>query len=53
MKASMVNAGFPSDAIVVIAGLANTYSDYVTTYEEYQVCVVYGVCVAKGSQESL
>ncbi len=25
------------DARVVIAGLSNTYSDYVATYEEYQV----------------
>ena len=29
--------GFPSNIKVVIAGLSNTYSSYVTTYEEYQV----------------
>ncbi len=43
MKQAMVDAGFPSDSIMVIAGLSNTYSDYVTTFEEYQVCVC--VCV--------
>jgi len=37
VRESMVNAGFPSDVIVVIAGLTNTYSDYVATYEEFQV----------------
>ena len=31
------NKGFGSNIHVVIAGLTNTYSQYVTTYEEYQV----------------
>ena len=29
--------GYSDETKVVIAGLSNTYSDYVTTYEEYQV----------------
>lgn len=29
--------GFNDDSVMVIAGLSNTYSDYVATYEEYQV----------------
>lgn len=29
--------GYSDDTVVVIAGLSNTYSDYVVTYEEYQV----------------
>lgn len=37
VKTSLVSNGFTSDAVVVIAGLSNTYSDYVATYEEYQV----------------
>lgn len=28
---------FPPGGKVVIAGLANTYSSYITTFEEYQV----------------
>jgi len=28
--------GFTNDSVMVIAGLSNTYSDYVATYEEYQ-----------------
>jgi len=28
-----------ADVEVVIAGLTNTYSSYITTWEEYQVCV--------------
>lgn len=35
-----------SNAHIVIAGLANTYSQYVTTFEEYQV-QRYEVCIAK------
>lgn len=34
---ALTKNGFPNDTMVVIAGLANTYSDYVVTYEEYQV----------------
>ena len=37
VKKVLVGNGFPSDGTVVIAGLSNTYSDYVTTFEEYQV----------------
>lgn len=33
----LLDNGFPSNVKVVIAGLSNTYSSYVTTYEEYQV----------------
>ena len=28
--------GFGNDTVPVIAGLSNTYSDYVATFEEYQ-----------------
>jgi len=31
------NKGFGSNIHVVIAGLTNTYSQYVTTYEEYEM----------------
>ena len=34
---TLVDNGFPSDTIPVIAGLSNDYADYVTTFEEYQV----------------
>lgn len=33
----LVTNGYPADTRVVIAGLSNTYSGYITTYEEYQV----------------
>ena len=29
--------GFGNDIVTVIAGLSNTYADYVVTFEEYQV----------------
>ena len=46
VRQAMLDAGFPSDSIMVIAGLSNTYSDYVTTYEEYQVSFCSGAaCV--------
>ena len=32
----LVEEGFPDDTHVVLAGLANSYSSYITTYEEYQ-----------------
>jgi len=35
--AALKKAGAPDDALVVITGLANSYSHYVTTWEEYQV----------------
>lgn len=31
------NGEFGSDVHIVIAGLSNTYSQYVTTFEEYQI----------------
>lgn len=37
VKQTLLSNGFSSDAIVVIAGLSNTYSNYITTFEEYQV----------------
>ena len=37
VKKVLLENGFPSGVTVVIAGLSNTYSDYVTTFEEYQV----------------
>ena len=33
-----IQGGMPSTSIAVIAGLANEYADYITTFEEYQVC---------------
>jgi len=33
----LIAGGLPPDTEVVIAGLTNTYSDYITTFEEYQV----------------
>ena len=37
VRKTLLDNGFPSNVSVVIAGLSNTYSDYVTTFEEYQV----------------
>lgn len=37
VAAALTNAGFPDTPLPVIAGLANDYADYVTTFEEYQV----------------
>ena len=37
VRKTLLDNGFPSNVAVVIAGLSNTYSDYVTTFEEYQV----------------
>lgn len=34
---ALVAYGFSNDTKVVIAGLSNTYTHYITTYEEYQV----------------
>jgi neutral ceramidase len=34
---ALVNTGAPSDILVVIAGMVNSYSHYVATYEEYQL----------------
>ena len=34
---TLKDEGFPDPPLSVIAGLANDYADYVTTYEEYQV----------------
>ena len=33
---TLVKGGMPAETQVVIAGLSNVYSDYITTYEEYQ-----------------
>ena len=40
VKATLISEGngeFGDDTTVVIAGLTNAYSQYVTTYEEYEV----------------
>lgn len=37
VRKTLLDNGFTSNVTVVIAGLSNTYSDYVTTFEEYQV----------------
>ncbi len=34
---SLIQHGMPDGTIVVLAGLTNTYADYIATYEEYQV----------------
>lgn len=39
---------FNSNVHVVVAGLTNTYSQYVTTFEEYQV-QRYEVCIPSSS----
>ncbi|XP_072038922.1 uncharacterized protein [Amphiura filiformis] len=37
VREAMIASGAPKNTTVVIAGLSNTYADYITTYEEYQV----------------
>ncbi|XP_035670506.1 neutral ceramidase-like isoform X2 [Branchiostoma floridae] len=37
VQRAVLSKGLPDDTEVVIAGLSNTYADYITTYEEYQV----------------
>ncbi|XP_071106095.1 neutral ceramidase B-like [Haliotis cracherodii] len=37
VAATLVSGGFPQDTVPIIAGLSNTYADYVATFEEYQV----------------
>ena len=37
VKTALVNNGFTKEVVPVIAGLSNTYADYVATFEEYQV----------------
>ncbi|XP_033099383.1 neutral ceramidase 2-like isoform X2 [Anneissia japonica] len=37
IKETLVENGMSGDTKVTISGLANTYSDYIVTYEEYQV----------------
>lgn len=34
VRASIIANGGPADAVVVISGLSNSYSSYVTTFEE-------------------
>jgi len=36
VKKTLMSYGAPNDTIVVIAGLSNEYSHYITTYEEFQ-----------------
>ncbi|RUS88499.1 hypothetical protein EGW08_003757 [Elysia chlorotica] len=35
--AAAIQGGMPATTTAVIAGLANEYADYITTYEEYQI----------------
>jgi len=37
VKQTLITCGFPNDTTVVISGLTNTYSSYITTFEEYQI----------------
>jgi len=37
VRRALIAAGAPPDIVVVIAGMTNGYSHYVTTYEEYQI----------------
>ncbi|GFO12902.1 LOW QUALITY PROTEIN: neutral ceramidase-like [Plakobranchus ocellatus] len=37
VQAAAVQGGMPADTVTVIAGLANEYADYITTFEEYQI----------------
>jgi neutral ceramidase len=37
VQQTLIANGFPNDTTVVIAGLSNTYSSYITTFEEYQI----------------
>lgn len=37
IKETIEESGIKEDPIVVVAGLCNTYSDYIATPEEYQV----------------
>ncbi|XP_077863814.1 putative neutral ceramidase C [Saccoglossus kowalevskii] len=37
VKKVLIDNGWPSDTHVVIAGLSNVYTHYITTFEEYQV----------------
>ena len=42
---TLVAYGFSNDTKVVIAGLSNTYTHYITTYEEYQVLTLPESCL--------
>ncbi|XP_038060087.1 neutral ceramidase-like isoform X2 [Patiria miniata] len=37
VQKSLMEHGMSNDTVVVLAGLTNTYADYIATYEEYQV----------------
>ena len=37
VREAIIANGGPSDAVVVISGLSNSYASYITTFEEYQV----------------
>ena len=40
VQKTLIDSGFPKNVIPVIAGLSNTYADYQTTFEEYQVYII-------------
>jgi hypothetical protein len=44
VKQTIIENGGPKDAIVVIAGLANSYSHYIATYEEYRPYFFFVFC---------
>ena len=48
-----VSEAWGADVEVVIAGLTNTYSSYITTWEEYQVCARAGCKAAFNSAPKL
>lgn len=37
-KALEAHGGVDQNTVIVIAGLSNSYSHYITTYEEYRKC---------------
>ena len=44
---TLVKNGFPADSQVVLAGLTNDYSSYISTFEEYQVLYIYVSLIKK------
>ena len=48
VRDAIVENGGPQDVTVIIAGLSNHYTDYVATFEEYQVfiCTQMSSCVS-------
>jgi neutral ceramidase len=51
VAAEVVRSGMAKDPVVVIAGLANEYADYTTTFEEYQAQRYEGASTAYGPNE--